>query len=149
MKTKSILCLIISFLISESCIGPKACRHSTLFTNNSNNTIEFGWYYRSTKTGKTVKLKSHQSIEFDFWTDENPLRFFPQTADSIVVKLADGKRVIEIKKCEAYSTDTTCKPATRSFFNPRAYVGFKNGRLNKNCGGVEYLFSDEDAKRGI
>jgi hypothetical protein len=149
MKTKSLIFLLISFLICESCTGPRTCRYSTVFTNNSSDEIEFGWYYRSTKTGKTVKLKRNKSIEFDFWTEENPLKLFPQTADSIIVKLANGKRVIEIKKCEAYGPDSTCKPETRSFFNPRAYTGFKNGRLNKDCGGLEYLFSDEDAKRGI
>lgn len=149
MKTKLLLSLTTSLFICGSCIGPKTCRYSIVFTNDSSNEIEFGWYFRSLKTGKTEKLKRNKSVEFSFWTDENLLRFFPATADSIVVQLSNGKRVIEIKECEAWGADTTCKPGKRSFFNPRAYIGFKNGKLNKNCGGLEYLFSDEDAKRGI
>ncbi|MFD2520381.1 hypothetical protein [Emticicia soli] len=150
MKTKFLILLIICTAISESCVGPKTCRYSLTFTNNSSNEIEFGWYYRSTKTGETVKLKRKESIDFDFWTDENPQKFFPQTADSIIVKMANGKRVIETKKCEAWGVDTaTCNPEVRSFFNPKAYIGYKDGKHNKNCGGLEYLFSDEDAKRGI
>ena len=146
MKKTLIFIFLIVFM--DSCTGPKTCIYHLSFTNKSNDTIEFSWFYRRTKEGKIVKIKKGKSIDFDQWTDENPQRSFPQSGDSIVVVLSNGKKIIEVKQCEALGSGTsTCTPDERSLFNPKAYIAYKNGWLNKSCGGKEYIFTNEDAQR--
>ena len=146
MKKSIIISVLIPILLN-ACGSPKTKMYHLSFTNKSDNTVEFSWLYRSTKEGKTEKVKKGDCIDFDFWTDENPQKFFPQTADSIVVVLANGKKIIEVKKCEALGGTSTCSLDERSFFNPKAYIMYKSGWLNKRTGGKEYIFTNEDAQR--
>jgi hypothetical protein len=147
MKTKAVILLISGAFLLNACMGPKTCLYYISFTNKSSQSVQFGLGNRSLGKLKMIEVKDQNTIDFSFWTDEMPLGSFPQDGDSIVVLLANGKRIIDVKQCEILNGEINCKQDARSFFNPKAYSRYQNNMLNKSCGGVEYVFTDNDAMR--
>ncbi len=147
MKTKAVILLVSSAIFLNACIGPKTCVYYISFTNNSSQPVKFGWGKRSLGKLKMVEVEGQKTIDFSFWSDEMPLGSFPQDGDSVVVVLANGKRIVDVKQCEILNGEINCKQDDRSFFNPKAYSKYQNSMLNKSCGGVEYVFTDTDAMR--
>ncbi len=147
MKTRAVILLISGAFFLNACIGPKTCLYYISFTNKSSQPVQFGWGKRALGKVKMVEVKDQKTIDFSFWSDEAPLGSFPQDGDSIVVILANGKRIIDVKQCEVWNGDINCTQDDRSFFNPKAYSKYQNSMLNRSCGGVEYVFTDNDVLR--
>ncbi|GAB3501538.1 hypothetical protein [Emticicia fontis] len=147
MKIRAVILLISGAFLCNACIGPKACLYYVSFTNKSSEPVQFGWGKRTAGKVKMVEVKGENTIDFSFWTDELPMGSFPQDGDSIIVVLANGKRIIDVKQCEILNGDINCKQDSRSFFNPKAYSRYQSSMLNRSCGGVEYVFTDNDAMR--
>jgi len=147
MKTKAVIFVISSAFLLNACIGPQTCLYCVSFTNNSNQPVQFGWGNRSMGNVKMIEVENQKTIDFSFWSDESPLGSFLQDGDSVIVVLANGKKIIDVKQCELINGEINCTQEARSFFNPKAYSRYQNSMLNKSCGGVEYVFTDTDALR--
>ena len=147
MKTNAVILLVSSAFLLNACIGPKTCLYYVSFTNKSSQAVQFGWGKRALGEVKMMEVKDQNTIDFSFWTDELPLGSFPQGGDSVIVILANGKKIVDVKLCELLTGDMNCKQDARSFFNPKAYSRYQSNMLNRSCGGVEYVFTDNDAMR--
>ncbi|WP_337042687.1 hypothetical protein [Emticicia sp. 17c] len=147
IKIKIIAGAVISACLLNACIGPRTCLYYVSFTNQSDQPVQFGWGDKTRGKLKMVEVANKKSIDFSFWTDDLPLGSFPQDGDSVVIILANGKKIIDVKRCELLNGNLNCEQDSRSFFNPKAYNRYQSGLLNKSCGGVEYVFTTADAQR--
>jgi hypothetical protein len=137
---------IIYFLLLFFIISCKGARWRHLkFTNKSSETVFIGIANGVGCSGNHT-VKKNDSVILCKRTDEMSVTSFPFGVTGVIITLKNGKKILE--SCFSGNDGTRnpdCGIAPRSFFNNKAYKNYSG--IGKNGGGVEYIFTDEDAAR--